>query len=162
MKKMMLALLIAGFCGLNLSANDGFGCGVWFNLPKKVSSSSIDGIGLGLPVIANAKTHGASLALCGNNVQKMDGLQFALIGFNYARTIEGVQLGFINMLRAQHGKYALQWGFYNQSGENGIQIGCINNGQNNATFQLGLINLNKNGLLPVMIFVNFGKDFFDF
>jgi len=54
----------------------------------------------------------------------------------------------------------LQWGFYNQSGENGIQIGVINQGKNNASFQLGLININKNGLLPVMIFVNLGKDIF--
>ena len=157
----MLAVALISASIFNLMADDGAGFGVWFNVPKNISAKNIDGIGLGLPVIANNTTEGASLALCGNNVQKMDGFQFALFGFNYARSLEGAQLAFINMCRAQHGEFALQWGFFNQSGENGIQIGVLNHGKNNATFQLGLININKNGLLPVMIFVNFGRNLFD-
>ncbi len=157
MKKIIVTLLVAISCFAGAVAGDGFGFGVWFDS----SENNIEGIGLGLPVIGNNSTEGASLALCGNNVQKMTGFQFAWIGFNYARSMEGVQLALVNMHRGQHGDFAMQWGFYNQSGENGIQIGCLNNGLNNATFQLGLININKNGLLPVMIFVNFGKNLFD-
>ena len=160
MKKIIVALVLCVAGAFNLAAADGFGAGVWFDIPVQVTHKSINGVGLGVPVIANASTEGASLALCGNNVQKMTGVQFAMFGFNYARTLEGVQVAFINMCRAQHGDFALQWGFFNQSGENGIQIGVINHGQNNASFQLGLININKNGLLPVMIFVNLGKDIF--
>lgn len=161
MKKTIIAVMVAFAAIFSVSADDGFGFGVWFDVPGNISGKSIDGIGLGIPVIANAQTEGASLALCGNNVQDMEGFQFALIGFNYAKALEGVQLSFINMFRRQSGDFALQWGFYNQAGENGIQVGFINNGKNNATFQLGLININKNGLLPVMIFVNFGKNLFD-
>ena len=157
MKKIVLAAVVAVACLFNVAADEGFGFGVWFDSTEE----HIDGIGLGLPVIGNKSTEGASLALCGNNVQIMEGLQFSLIGFNYAKSLEGAQLAFVNMLRRQHGKFALQWGFYNQSAENGVQIGFINNGQNNATFQLGLININKNGFLPIMIFVNFGKNLFD-
>ena len=162
MKKALVMLLVAVCAVFTAVADDGFGFGVWFDQPSGISSKSIDGIALGLPVVANAKTEGASLALCGNNTQKMEGLQFTLFGFNYANSIEGVQLSFVNMYRKQHGEFAMQWGFYNQSGENGIQLGMINHGKNNATFQLGLVNINKNGLLPIMIFVNFGKDLFDF
>lgn len=161
MKKIFVLCVMFACALLPAVADDGFGLGVWFDVPGRIGSKSIEGIGLGLPVIANSKTEGASLALCGNNVQKMEGFQFALFGFNYARSIEGVQIGFVNMPRSQHDEFALQWGFYNQSGENGVQVGFLNNAQNNATFQLGLININKNGLLPIMIFVNFGRDLFD-
>ena len=161
MKKSVVIVLAAICTVFAAVADDGFGFGVWFNQPSSISSKSIDGIALGLPVVANAKTEGGSLALCGNNTQKMEGLQFALFGFNYAKSIEGAQLAFVNMFRQQHGEFAMQWGFYNQAGENGVQIGMINHGKNNATFQLGLININKNGLLPIMIFVNFGKNLFD-
>ena len=162
MKKTIVTLLAAVCTVFAAVAGDGFGFGVWFDQPAGLSGKDIEGIALGLPVVANDETEGASLALCGNNTQKMEGLQFTLFGFNYANSIEGVQLSFINMYRKQHGEFAMQWGFYNQSGENGIQLGMINHGKNNATFQLGLVNINKNGLLPIMIFVNFGKDLFDF
>ncbi|MBE6381236.1 MAG: hypothetical protein E7047_09945 [Lentisphaerae bacterium] len=161
MKKIFIACVLGLACMLQLAADDGFGLGVWFDVPNRIGSKSIEGIGLGLPVIANSQTEGASLALCGNNVQKMEGFQFAWLGFNYARSLEGVQLAFVNMQRKQHGDFALQLGFYNQAGENGVQLGFLNNAHNNATFQLGLININKNGLLPIMIFVNFGRDLFD-
>ena len=161
MKKIFVACLVIAACVCNSAADDGFGFGVWFDVPSRIGSKSVEGIGLGIPVMANSKTEGASLALCGNNVQKMEGFQFALFGFNYAKRLEGVQLAFVNMFRSQHDEFALQWGFYNQAGENGVQIGFLNNGQNNAAFQLGLININKNGLLPIMIFVNFGRDLFD-
>ena len=161
MKKFLAAVFAAVMTIACVSADDGFCLGVWFDVPGNIAGKSIEGIGLGLPVVANRSTEGASLAFCGNNQQKMEGLQFALFGFNYARSLEGVQLGFVNMHRGQHGDFAMQWGFYNQSAENGVQIGFCNNASNNATFQLGLININKNGLLPIMIFVNFGKDLFD-
>lgn len=161
MKKIFIACVLGLACMLQLAADDGFGLGVWFDVPSRIGGKAIEGVGLGLPVIANRETEGASLALCGNNVQAMEGLQLALFGFNYARSLEGVQLGFVNMLRAQSGDYALQLGFFNQSGENGVQLGFFNQAQNNATLQLGLININKNGLLPIMIFVNFGRDLFD-
>ena len=157
MKKIVLSALVACCCLLNAAAGEAFGYGIWFD----TSASNIEGVGLGLPVIGNSSTEGASLALCGNNVKKMEGFQFAFIGFNYAKSIEGAQLAFVNMHEGQHGDFALQWGFYNQSAENGVQIGFLNNALNNATFQLGLININKNGLLPIMVFVNFGKNLFD-
>ena len=153
----MLAMLVACCCLASAVAGEAFGYGIWFD----ASENNIEGLGLGLPVIGNNSTEGASLALCGNNVKRMEGFQFAFLGFNYAKSMEGAQLAFVNMLEGQHGDFALQWGFYNQSAKNGVQIGFLNNAQDNATFQLGLININKNGFFPIMIFVNFGKNLFD-
>ncbi len=155
MKK--FAIVFAFIFAFALFADEGAGVGIWFDSNK----SKIEGIGLGLPVIKNSETEGASLALCGNHIGKMEGFSFAFLGFNYAARLEGMQLAFVNIHDGQDGDIALQWGFYNQSARKGVQIGFINNGENDAIFQLGLININKNGLFPVMIFVNFSKNFFD-
>ena len=161
MKKFTVILVAMAVLSLNAMADTGCGWGVWFDVPKSVSNTDVDGIGLGLPLIANRSTEGLSLALIGNNVQKLEGLQFAFFGFNYAKTMEGAQVGFVNLNRGQHGDCAVQIGCFNQSGKNGVQLGFINNGKDNATFQLGFLNINKNGLLPVMIFINFGTGLFD-
>ena len=54
-----------------------------------------------------------------------------------------------------------QVGLVNQSAKGGVQFGLINNCNDNAQFQCGLININKNGWLPFMIFVNFGSAVFE-
>ena len=161
MKKLLLFLSAVCFFASALRAEEAFAAGFWFDVPVGTASASVGGVGLGIPVISNRNTSGLSLALCGNHTRnRMEGFQFALIGFNYAGSLEGVQLAFVNIQDGQHGKFTFQWGFYNQAAKNGIQVGFLNNGQNNATFQLGLLNINKNGLLPFMIFVNFGRDLF--
>ena len=161
MKKIFVAMLLLGVLCASLKAADGFGWGVWYDVPDYVSSQKVEGITLGVPVMANDYTHGVALALCGNNTQRMDGFQGALFGFNFARSLEGVQLGFANIHHGQHGEFAVQVGGFNLSSENGVQVGFFNQSKNNATFQLGLININKNGWLPIMIFVNFSRELFD-
>lgn len=160
MKKILFALF-AAFLALPLSADQPLALGVWKDCPARIGSTDVDGLGIGLPVIDNRNTEGASLALCGNISRKVSGFQGVLIGVNIAESFYGVQLGMVNILKRQHDDAAIQLGFYNQSGKNGVQLGFLNNGGDNATFQFGLININKNGLLPVMIFLNFGRDLFD-
>ncbi|MBQ9788127.1 MAG: hypothetical protein IJW31_00805 [Lentisphaeria bacterium] len=161
MKKFLVAV-IAVFAAVSfVKADESFACGFWFDAPANIAKTNVEGLALGIPVIASGDMEGASLAICGNDQDKVTGFQFAWLGYNYAKSLEGVQLAFINVQDGQHGDFAFQWGFYNQAKENGVQIGFLNNGQNNATFQLGLVNINKGGLLPVMVFVNFGKDLFD-
>ncbi len=157
MQKFMIAILVFISGTVSLIAGEAAAAGIWFDS----TASNVEGIGFGIPVIGTETTEGASLALCGNHTEKMDGLQFALFGFNFSESLEGAQVAFVNIQEEQHGDFALQWGFYNQAGENGIQIGFLNNASNNASFQLGLLNINKNGLLPVMLFINFGSDIFD-
>ena len=168
MKKMFLTLVALTAFAYNSFADDlfdleedSFGFGVWFDYPEKIEKKDIEGLGIGLPVISCRDLEGASLALCGNKGKEVSGVQLACLGFNIAESLSGVQLSFVNIQERQHDDFALQIGAYNQSGKNGIQLGFINHGKNNAAFQLGLININKNGFFPVMIFVNFGKDLFD-
>ncbi|MBO5924514.1 MAG: hypothetical protein J6Q81_08365, partial [Lentisphaeria bacterium] len=85
MKRVALICLLTVVSMFTAAADDEFGFGVWFNS----SRSNIDGVGLGVPVIGNRKTEGASLALCGNKVHNMEGFQLALLGFNYADRLEG-------------------------------------------------------------------------
>ena len=157
MKKTLITTLLSLCAVFTLSAGEPVAAGIWFNS----TADNVEGVGFGLPIIGTESTAGASLAFCGNHTEKMDGLQFSFFGFNFAESLEGVQLSLVNIQEEQHGDFALQWGLYNQSGENGIQVGFINNASNNASFQLGFININKNGLLPVMLFINFGSDIFD-
>lgn len=160
MKKWMIVLL-AAVLALPMMADESVAVGFWKDCPNRIGSTDVDGLGVGLPVIYNRDMEGASLALCGNISRKVSGFQGVWIGVNMADSLYGLQLGMVNIQKGQHDDAAVQWGFYNQAGKNGVQIGFINNGENNATFQLGLVNINKNGLLPVMIFVNFGSDLFD-
>ena len=160
MKKICIALFAMFAMTFSVLADESFALGFWFDAPKGIASTEVEGIALGVPVISCGNLEGAVLAICGTHTKRMEGLAFAWLGFNYAKSLEGIQLAFVNLQDGQHGDFSLQIGAYNQSAENGVQLGFINNARDNATFQFGFININKNGLLPAMIFVNFGRDFF--
>ncbi len=135
-------------------------CGFWFDVPDEITYSSIEGVRFGLPLaVSNGKVEGAELALCYSGSRDVEGLKFTLFGINRSRTLEGAELAFVNIVDGELS--GLQWGFFNHSGEDGIQIGFINNCDDDAIFQLGLLNINKNGWLPAMIFINFGSELFD-
>lgn len=162
MKKWVMLLVLAVFAAMPVMAEESsVGIGVWYECPEDIRGVDVEGLGVGLPLIANGNLEGASVALIGNRSLTVSGLQFSLIGFNYAESLYGVQAALLNFQHGQHDDFALQLGFYNQSDENGVQLGFINNSRNNATFQLGFININKRGFFPVMLFVNFGSDLFD-
>lgn len=161
MKKLLMITLLSLCATVAVHADEAAAVGFWFNAPSGIGSTSVDGLGIGLPILANHNLRGASLALCGNDSAKTSGAQLVLFGYNRAQSLFGLQFGMINFLEKQHDDFALQLGLYNQSSENGVQLGFINNGRNNATLQLGLININKGGLLPVMIFINLGSGLFD-
>jgi hypothetical protein len=161
MKKFFAVMVLGALVAVNAFADENAAIGFWFDAPKGISSTNVDGIGLGVPVIANKNLRGASLALCGNDSATVSGVQAVLFGYNSAKSMYGLQWGIVNMIEKQHDDFALQLGFFNHSKEQGVQLGFINCGENNATFQLGLVNINKNGFFPIMIFVNFSKDLFD-
>ena len=52
----------------------------------------------------------------------------------------------------------VQVSLFNVSNRGGIQIGLANNCSDNAEFQLGLFNYNRNGWLPFMVFFNMAGD----
>ena len=135
--------------------------GFWFNTPRKARSSQVEGVAFGLPVFDGNDLEGAGLSLIGSRFREVEGFQGTLIGFTRTGELSGLQLSFANLVDGNAGDEGVQIGIYNQSRRGGIQIGLVNNCQNNAKVQVGLININKNGLFPVMIFVNFDRDMFD-
>ncbi len=160
MKKALLTLA-AAFAALAFTAAAGEPVvGFWTDAPKGVSSKEIHGVGFGIPLCNVKNAHGAELSLiCSMTKGDLHGFTWAWIGMTkVGGQHTGLQLSFINFMGSADS--GVQLGLYNQSEKHGVQLGFINNGRNNSTFQFGLVNINEKGLLPVMIFVNFGKDFF--
>ena len=109
-------------------------------------------------------TLGVQLAILGNKARLVGGWQIG--GINFAERVYGQQLGlgsatidfygiqsscFVNMASSGHG---LQLAAYNCVGDlTGVQLGLVN--QASHGFQIGLININENGFLPVFPFFNF-------
>lgn len=161
MKKIYAVMILFLAVMSVFAAEKGVTAGFWYNCPQKSSRTDINGLGLGVPIMANKDMNGVSVALLGNHSGKVNGFQWALIGFNYAETLYGTQLALANIAKGNSNDCVVQIGAYNKSAENGIQIGLVNDADNNAKFQLGLLNFNKNGLLPFMVFINFSNDLFD-
>ncbi len=158
MKKLLVAVAACGLMAMATAADKHFQVGFWFNAPAEIASSTIDGgVSLGIPVSAGYRVRGAELSLIGSASEQMNGFQYAWLGFNSAKTLTGCQLAFVNFVNDDMTQNGFQVGFYNQSAAGGWQFGFINNNRNNAKFQLGLVNINTNGWLPVMVFVNFAK-----
>jgi len=81
------------------------------------------------------------------------GMEHALVSVN-RREVRGVQDGWVNIA---HGEVTgAQLGIYNQVEDlNGVQLGIVNNARHiSKGLQVGLVNIAKNGWLPVMVLVN--------
>ena len=135
--------------------------GFWFNSPKSVKSSNVEGVAFGLPVYDGNDVEGAALSIFGSRLDETEGLQGTLLGFTKTKRLSGLQISFANFVDSSAEDTGVQLGFFNQSRRGGFQVGFINQCKDNATIQIGLVNINKNGFFPVMIFVNFDKDLFD-
>lgn len=158
--KILLAVLAAiGICGMVSAASQvTLQVGFWFDVPQSISQSTVNGgASFGLPVSAGWRVKGAELSLLASASQEIDGFQYALLGYNSTRTLYGCQLSFLNFVKDGIPATGVQIGLYNQSRSGGWQFGLVNNCWNNARFQLGLVNINTNGWLPVMILVNFAR-----
>ncbi|MBR2426689.1 MAG: hypothetical protein IKB16_08105 [Lentisphaeria bacterium] len=157
--KKVLIVFAAVLTSISLCAEN-VNLGFWKDAPKGNGSKNIEGVAFGLPVSAIKSCEGAQISLFGNLAKEAQGVQATFI-VNHAKKFDGgLQFGAIN-LSDNLDDISIQWGTFNHSGKDGIQLGFVNNCSNNAKFQLGFININKNGFFPVMIFVNFGKDLFD-
>ena len=162
MKKVLLTFAFGVLAAFSASAE----CrtGFWFNVPENSSTKVVinKGVLFGIPLAEAKIVHGSALAICGTFVHQMQGFQGSLLGMTETDALNrGCQLSFVNFVEDLMSEKAVQVGLYNQSGKNGIQVGLVNNNFDNAKIQVGLVNINENGLFPVMIFVNFSKDFFD-
>ena len=163
MKKMrFFAAIIAIFTTFAVCADEKDAMvGFWFNTPKKAKSCDVGGIAGGLPIYDGDELEGVGLSIFGSRFRDVEGFQGTLIGFTQTKLLTGLQLSFANLVDGTARDGGVQIGAYNQSRRGGIQIGLVNNCQDNAIVQVGLVNINKNGLFPVMFLVNFDRDLFD-
>lgn len=137
-----LFILIASLFTAVLAAAPGE-IGFWFDPPEKMVSKEIEGLAVGLPVFDGNEIEGASFALCASIFKSAEGLQATLLGFNSADSMDGIQISFVNLIKKHVSEAAVQLGIVNYSTGN--------------TLQIGLVNINKDGLLPVMILFNLSK-----
>ena len=156
MLKKLFLLICCGVC-FSLAATPGE-IGFWFDPPEDMVSNEIEGLALGLPIFDGHEIEGAAFAICGSSFKKAEGLQATFIGYTSADSMDGIQISFVNLIRKKVSEAAVQLGIFNCSAEKAVQLGVINTCSNNAAFQFGLLNINKNGFLPVMILFNFGKE----
>ncbi len=155
MKKYFLTALLALSCGLlhGAAADVGF----WFDCPQSITGENVSGVRFGLPVAAgNGTVSGLELSLLLSATRNVEGLQASLLGTNVSDFMNGAQIGFFNLVSAD--LKGSQWGLFNHSQKRGWQFGLVNCCTDNAKFQLGLLNYNAGGWLPVTILVNFGGD----
>ena len=157
--RLKFTFVLAGLLGLIFAAQAvPVGVGFWYHAPARIQKQKVTAVAFGIPVYNGYSVKGASLSIIGNHSRYVNGFQFPLYGYNVADNIIGAQLGFVNIINNPvKRKPAFQIGFYNQSPGRVFQFGWVNNGQDNAKLQIGLININKNGWLPFMVFFNFGR-----
>lgn len=114
----------------------------------------------GLPLaVSSGKVDGAELSILYSGTREVTGIKYSLLGVNNGEKLEGVSVGLFNNSGATVD--SIQLGLVNNSGKGGIQLGLVNNNDDDALFQLGLVNFNKNGWLPVMLFFNIGSQAFE-
>ena len=157
-KSMLLAafLAVGGAVAADEAKAD---IGVWANVPAGIENKSITGVRFGLPCsISNGTVKGAELSIFFSGTRNAEAFKFAWIGATWAETLKGGALACVNI--AEERLAGIQVGAVNLSGKGGFQLGFFNNCDDDAKFQLGLNNINKNGWLPFMVFVNFGSDTF--
>ena len=154
--KWMCAALLAVATGAGAAEMD---YGVWTDSPE-IASASVNGVRWGLPLaVSSGKVDGAELSILYSGTREVTGIKYSLLGGNNGGKLEGVSVGLFNNSGATVD--SIQLGLVNNSGKGGIQLGLVNNNDDDALFQLGLVNFNKNGWLPVMLFFNIGSQAFE-
>jgi hypothetical protein len=102
-------------------------------------SEDLSGFGVGGINVANENATGIQVGAANGVNGRFRGLQLAILNINEG-TLEGAQFGATN---------ATEDG-------SGFQLGVYNHATSLKGLQVGLINVNKNGFLPVFPIFNFG------
>ncbi len=124
--------------------------GIWFDIPRSVNRTNVDGVKIGLPISAGrTRVHGLELSVFCSATDIVNGMQLAPV--NVSKQMSGFQMSFVNVAGMK--SYAWQLGLVNTIGT-GVQIGLVNVADR-AGFQFGLLNFNSEGFLPVFPIINF-------
>lgn len=128
--------------------------GFWFDCPESTTDTDVEGVRFGVPMSAGkGSVKGLEWALFMAATDRIEGMQWTLIGSNLAQSVEGFQFSFFNLTAVEMS--GVQLGLYNFSPKGGCQFGLINFSEGKADFQLGLLNYNAEARFPVTLLVNF-------
>ena len=125
--------------------------------PAYPKEKSIYGINFGIPVSYNydyfQKIYGLDIGFIAVE-SKADGLQMGMM--NFSRGSDGMQLSFANIVRNFCGLQVAAANLARNSEV--VQIGIVNFARRRGTksFQIGLLNFNDKGFLPIFPIVNWG------
>lgn len=154
MKKWLVGAM-AALGMLTVSASECVDAGFWFGCPESLKTQDVAGVRFGLPISSSlGAVSGLELALLMADTAEVNGMQFTILGANSARFFDGFQLAALNIVRRD--LCGLQLGLFNQCVSGGCQIGLVNMADENVPCQIGLINYNPRGWLPVTILFNCG------
>ncbi len=124
--------------------------GIWFDVPRSVNRTNVDGLKLGLPISSGrVRVHGLELSAFCSATDQVNGMQLAPV--NLCKQMGGFQMALVNVAGTR--SFAFQLGLVNTTGS-GSQIGLVNV-SDRAGFQFGLLNFNSDGFLPFFPIINF-------
>ena len=95
------------------------------------------GVKGGAPFGVGAPVYGLEASVLGSLTDYVDGIQTSLI-MTKGKEVNGLQFSLVNMVERLVG----------------LQLGIVNLADD-ATFQLGILNYNENGILPLLPVLNF-------
>ena len=139
--------------------------------PYNREKTEVRGLKLGLPMSAGqGMVHGEEISLFCSDTATISGFQGSLIGVNITKKLSGAQVALVaNMLRDQgegaqvgilsfaaKGIKGVQSGLFCYSKKTeGLQLGIVNNADDIADFQVGILNYNKHAWVPLLPGINF-------
>lgn len=150
---MRLKIVLAGVmigCAMWCGAEDVIQIGVWSGFPG-YTNCGVSGLRLGIPVAGgDGAVCGWELGILSAMSRDVSGLQTSVF-FNRSSWVDGVQMSLlVNQVKNDYSS-TTQFSFINVGGS--FQAGAIN--LSDAAFQIGVMNFNHNGFLPIFPIINF-------
>ena len=109
----------------------------WYDTPTSSNTNYTYGVKGGAPFGVGAPVYGLEASVLGSLSDFVDGVQTSLV-VTKGKEVNGLQFSIVNMVERLCG----------------LQLGVLNIADD-ATVQIGILNFNENGILPVLPVINF-------
>lgn len=120
------------------SPYDIFQLGLWFDQPTDTKYTDVFGLKVGAPICSgDASVYGIETAVICGATREVNGLS-ACILWSDVEVMNGIQFSIVNIAKKC----------------TGLQLSVVNYAED-SSFQLGILNYNKNGFLPWFPVINF-------
>lgn len=147
--KAIVIVLLLGSMSL-IRAEDVIQVAVWDGVPN-YTNYDVSGLKIGFPISGgDGSVYGWELGLFAAMSRDVTGLQTSIL-FNSSSWVDGGQISLlVNKIKNDYSSTA-QFAFINLAGA--FQVGVVN--ASDDAFQIGLLNFNQKGFLPIFPIMNF-------